>query len=61
MRSSNVQGFGGTASTLYVEEEEEEDYAPLYRNRRMRSSIFTLHSSVSQYKTLKTSLRAGGT
>ena len=48
MRSSNVQGFISTVPTLYEEEEEEEeDYAPLYRNRRMRSSIFTLHSSVS--------------
>ena len=51
MRSSNVQGFVSTVPTLYEEkeeeEEEEEDYAPLYRNRRMRSSIFTLHSSVS--------------
>ena len=46
MRSSNVQVFVSTVPTLY-EEEEEEDYAPLYRNRRMRSSIFTLHSSVS--------------
>ena len=35
MRSSNVQGFVSTVPTLY---EEEEDYAPLYRNRRMRSS-----------------------
>ena len=44
MRNSNVQGFVSTVPTLY---EEKEDYAPLYRNRRMRSSIFTLHSSVS--------------
>ena len=43
MRSSNVQGFVSTVPTLY----EEVDYAPLYRNRRMSSSIFTLHSSVS--------------
>ena len=43
MRSSNVQGFVSTVRTLY----EEEDYAPLYRERRMRNSIFTLHSSVS--------------
>ena len=43
MRSSNVQGFVSTVPTLY---EEEEDYARLYRNRRMRSSIFTLCSSV---------------
>ena len=42
MRSSNVQGFVSTVPTLY-----EEDYAPLYRNRRMRSSIFTLCSPVS--------------
>ena len=49
MRSSSVQGFVSTVPTLYEEEdeEEEEDYAPLYRNRRMRSSIFTLCSSVS--------------
>ena len=45
MRSSNVQSFVSTVPTLY--EEEEEDYAPLYRNKRMRSSIFTLHDSVS--------------
>ena len=44
MRSSNVQGFVSTVPTLY---KEEDDYAPLYRNRRMRSSNFTLHSSVS--------------
>ena len=43
MRSSNVQGFVSIVPTLY---EEEEDYAPLYDYRRMRSSIFTLHSSV---------------
>ena len=43
MRSSNVQGFVTTVPTLY----EEEDYVPLYRNWRMRSSTFTLHSSVS--------------
>ena len=48
MRSSNVQGFVSTVPTLY----EEEDYAPLYHNRRMRSSIFTLHSSVSWYAAL---------
>ena len=51
MRSSNVQGFVSTVPTLYEEEEEEEeeeeDYAPLYGYRRMRSSIFTLNSSVS--------------
>ena len=52
MRSSNVQGFVSMLPTLY-EEEEEEDYAPLYGYRRMRSSIFTLHSSVVQYKTLR--------
>ena len=45
MRSSNVQGFVSTVPTLHEEEEEEKDYAPLYRNRRMRSSIFTLNSS----------------
>ena len=52
MRSSNVQGFVSTVPTLYEEEEEEEeeeyeDYAPLYGYRHMRSSPFTLHSSVS--------------
>ena len=49
MRSSNVQGFVSTVPTLYEEEEEEEeeDYAPLYGYKRMRSSIFTLCSSVS--------------
>ena len=36
MRSSNVQGFVSTVITVY-EEEEEEDYAQLYRNIRMRS------------------------
>ena len=30
--------------TLY---EEEEDYSSLYRDKRMRSSILTLHSSVA--------------
>ena len=45
MRSSNVQGFVSTVPTLY--EEEEEYYAPLYGYRHMRSSIVTLHSSVS--------------
>ena len=44
MCSSNVQGFVSTVSTLY-----EEYYAPLYGYRRMRSLIFTLHSSVSYY------------
>ena len=48
MRSSNVQGFVSTVPTLYEEEEEqEEDYAPLYGYRHMRSSIFILHSSVT--------------
>ena len=46
MRSSNVQGFVSTVQTLY-EEKEEEDYAPLYGYRHMRSLIFTLHFSVS--------------
>ena len=46
MRSSNVQGFLSLVPTLY-EEEEEEDYALLYGYRRMRSLIFTLHSSVA--------------
>ena len=49
MRSSNVQGFASKVLTLY----EEEDYAPPYGYRRMRSSIFTLHPSVSQYTTLR--------
>ena len=45
MRSSNVQGFGSKMLTLY----EEEDCAPLHGYRRMRSSIFTFHSSAAQY------------
>ena len=53
MRSSNVQGFVSTVPTLYEEEVELEDHAPLYGYRHMRSSIFTLHSSVSQYTTLR--------
>ena len=54
MRSSNVQGFVSTVPMLYEEEEEEEeDYAPLYLNSHMPSSIFTLHSSVSSYTTLR--------
>ena len=68
MRSSNVQGFVSTVPTLYEEDKEEEDYAPLYDYRHMRSSIFTLHSSnrnAQHYATLdcsvKTSLRAGST
>ena len=52
MRSSNVQGFASKVLTLY-EEEAEEDCAPLHGDRRMRSSIFTLHSSVAQYTTLR--------
>ena len=52
MRSSNVQGFASKVLTLY-EEEEEEDCAPLHGYRRMRSSIFTFHSSVAQYTTLR--------
>ena len=52
MRSSNVQGFASKVLTLY-EEEEEEDCAPLYGYRRMRSSIFTFHSSVAQYTKLR--------
>ena len=48
MRSSNVQGFVSRVLTLY---EEEEDCAPLYGYGHMRSSIFTFHSSVAQYKT----------
>ena len=64
MRSSNVQGFVITVPTVY----EEEDYAPLYRNKRMRSSIFILHSlyrNTQHYATrncsVKTRLRVGGT
>ena len=45
MRSSNLQGSVSTVPTLY-EEEDEEDYAPLYRNRRMRDLIFTLNFAV---------------
>ena len=53
MRSSNVQGFASKVLTLYEEEEEwEEDCAPLHGYRRMRSSIFTFHSSVAQYTIL---------
>ena len=51
MRSSNVQDFVSRVLKLY--EEEEEDCAPLYGYRRMRSSTFTLHSSVAQYTTLR--------
>ena len=47
MVSSNVQGFVSTVPTLYEEEEKEEDYAPLYGYRHMRSSIITLHSSLA--------------
>ena len=50
MRSSNVQGFASKVLTLY---EEEEDCAPLHGYRRMRISIFTFHSSVAQYTTLR--------
>ena len=54
MQSSNVQGFASKVLTLYEEEEEEdEDCAPLHGYRRMRSSIFTLHSSVAQYAILR--------
>ena len=51
MRSSNVEGFVSRVLTLY--EEEEEDCDPLYGYRRMRSSIFTLHSSIALYTTLR--------
>ena len=50
-----IQGFVSRVLTLYKEEEEEEEYkdcAPLYGYRRMRSSMFTFHSSVAQYTTL---------
>ena len=64
MRSSNVQRFASTVPTLF----EEEDYAPLYRNRRMRSLILhyiPLYRNAQHYATLncsgKTRLRAGGT
>ena len=54
MRNSNLQGFASKVLTLYEEEEEEEeDCAPLHGYRHMRSSIFTLHSSVVQYTTLR--------
>ena len=39
MRSSNVQGFVSTVPTLYEEEEEEEDYAPMYHTWK-RTYIF---------------------
>ena len=49
MRSSNVQGFASKVLTLYEKEEELEEYcAPLYGYMRMRSSIFTFHSSAAQ-------------
>ena len=50
MRSSNVQGFVSRLLTVY---EEEDDCAPLYGYRRMRSSIFTLHSSVARVHGMK--------
>ena len=53
MRSSNVQGFASKVLMLYEEEEEEEDCAPLHGHGRMRSSIFTFHSSAAQYTTLR--------
>ena len=55
MRSSNVQGFVSRVVTLYEEEEEEEeeDCSPLYGHRCMRSSIFTFHSSVVEFTTLR--------
>ena len=54
MRSSNVQGFVSRVLTLYEEEEEwEEDSAPLQDYMRMRSSIFTLYSSVTEYTTFR--------
>ena len=53
MRSSNVQGYVIRVLSLYREEEEEEDCAPLYGYRRMRSSIVTLHASIAQYTTLR--------
>ena len=49
MRSSNVQGFASKVLTLY----EEEDCAPLHGYRRLRSSIFTIHSFIAQYTTLR--------
>ena len=53
MHSSNAQGFASTVLTLYEEEEKEEDCALLHGYRSMRSSIFTFHSSVAQYTTLR--------
>ena len=53
IRSSNVQGFASKVLTLYEEEEEKEDCAPLHGYTRMRSSIFTFNSSVAQYTTLR--------
>ena len=49
MRSPNVQAFASKVLMLY----EEEDCTPLHGYRRMRSSIFTFHSSVAQYTTLR--------
>ena len=58
MRSSNLQGFVSTVPKLY---EEEEDYAPLYRNGRMRSSIFLhyvpLYRNTQHYATLNCSVK----
>ena len=54
MHSLNVQGFVSRVLTLYEEKEKyEEGCASLYGYRRMRSSIFTLHSSVAQNTTLR--------
>ena len=50
MRSSNVQSFASKMLTLY---EEEEDCASFHGYRRMRSSIFTFHSSAALCTTLR--------
>ena len=57
VRSSNVRGFVSTMPTLYEEEEEEEDYAPLYRNMRMRSSILCASGTLTRfYATVESSV-----
>ena len=57
MRSSNLQGLVTMVPTLY---EEEEDYAPLYLFRYMRSSILhyiPLHRNTLHYAILNCSVK----